>query len=186
MQRHTLLNHHKTSLSPRKISVNPSFSDKNHGGFWLVRSVTPPIILNISFNNNHISKLQSVVFDGNQGYQLDNEEDDELCPIECVREFKTDDDFLKILEKGKDNGSLVVVDFYRTSCGSCKYIEQGFSKLCKGSGSREAPIIFLKHNVVFPQHRLNMELKASYKRLWILSYDLHTCDGRVLLLTDTS
>ncbi|KAF5195472.1 Thioredoxin-like 4 protein [Thalictrum thalictroides] len=75
------------------------------------------------------------------------DEDDDLCPIECVREFKTDAEFSKILEKARETDSLVVVDFYRTSCGSCKYIAQGFSKLCKGSGSEEAPIIFLKHNV---------------------------------------
>lgn len=76
-----------------------------------------------------------------------SEEDDDLCPVDCVREFKSDEEFLSILEKAKETDSLVVVDFYRTSCGSCKYIEQGFAKLCKGSGDQEAPIIFLKHNV---------------------------------------
>lgn len=81
-------------------------------------------------------------------YQEDlSEEDDDLCPVECVREFKTDEEFCRILDKAKETGSLVVVDFYRTSCGSCKYIEQGFSKLCKKSGDHEAPVIFLKHNV---------------------------------------
>lgn len=87
-----------------------------------------------------------VMMDENEGLSEDDEED-ELCPVECVREFKTDQEFFKILEKAKETDSLVVVDFYRTSCGSCKYIEQGFSKLCKGSGDKEAPIIFLKHNV---------------------------------------
>ncbi|GLT93497.1 hypothetical protein SLE2022_112870 [Rubroshorea leprosula] len=77
-----------------------------------------------------------------------SDEDDDLCPVDCVREFKTDEEFLRILEKAKETNSLVVVDFYRTSCGSCKYIEQGFSKLCKGSGDREAAVIFLKHNVI--------------------------------------
>ncbi|KAL5705731.1 hypothetical protein ACHQM5_023994 [Ranunculus cassubicifolius] len=76
------------------------------------------------------------------------DEDDDVCPVECVREFKTDEEFFRILEKAKQADSLVVVDFYRTSCGSCKYIEQGFSKLCKGSGGQEAPVIFLKHNVM--------------------------------------
>lgn len=75
------------------------------------------------------------------------EEDDELCPVDCVKEFQTDEEFQKILEKAKFTNTLVVVDFYRTSCGSCKYIEQGFAKLCKGSGEEEAPVIFLKHNV---------------------------------------
>ncbi|XP_073146520.1 thioredoxin-like 4, chloroplastic [Henckelia pumila] len=75
-------------------------------------------------------------------------EDDELCPVDCVREFYTDDEFLRILEKSKESNALVVVDFYRTSCGSCKYIEQGFTKLCKGSGDQGAPVVFLKHNVI--------------------------------------
>nr|GMD99394.1 thioredoxin-like 4, chloroplastic [Ipomoea batatas] len=52
------------------------------------------------------------------------------------------------MEKAKQTGALVVVDFYRTSCGSCKYIEQGFVKLCKGSGDQDAPVVFLKHNVL--------------------------------------
>ncbi|KAF7830624.1 thioredoxin-like 4, chloroplastic [Senna tora] len=77
-----------------------------------------------------------------------SEEDDDLCPVECVREFKTDEEFCRILDKAKETGALVVVDFYRTSCGSCKYIEQGFAKLCKKSGDHEAPVIFLKHNVI--------------------------------------
>lgn len=86
------------------------------------------------------------VNDDNVG-ELFDDDDDELCPVECVREFKTDEEFSKIMEKAKETGSLVVVDFYRTSCGSCKYIEQGFVKLCKGSGDQQAPVIFLKHNV---------------------------------------
>ncbi|KAL5189712.1 Thioredoxin-like 4, chloroplastic [Glycine soja] len=77
-----------------------------------------------------------------------SDEDDDLCPVECVREFTTDEEFSKILDKAKETGSLVVVDFFRTSCGSCKYIEQGFAKLCKKSGDHEAPVIFLKHNVM--------------------------------------
>ncbi|BAT77846.1 hypothetical protein LR48_Vigan09g016700 [Vigna angularis] len=77
-----------------------------------------------------------------------SDEDEDLCPVECVREFTTDEEFSKILEKSKGTGSLVVVDFFRTSCGSCKYIEQGFAKLCKKSGDHEAPVIFLKHNVM--------------------------------------
>lgn len=76
-----------------------------------------------------------------------SDEDDDLCPVDCVREFKTNEELFKYLEKAKETDSLVVVDFYRTSCGSCKYIEHGFAKLCKGSGDQEAPVIFLKHNV---------------------------------------
>lgn len=77
------------------------------------------------------------------------DEDEDLCPVECVREIKKDEELLAVLEKTKGDNTLVVVDFYRTSCGSCKYIEQGFAKLCKGSGDEEAAVIFLKHNVSF-------------------------------------
>ena len=77
-----------------------------------------------------------------------SDEDDELCPVNCVREFKNDNDFLRILEKAKETKSLVVVDFYSTAaCGSCKYIDQGFTKLCKGHGVEENGLILLKHNV---------------------------------------
>ncbi|CAL1410774.1 unnamed protein product [Linum trigynum] len=100
--------------------------------------------------------IQRQVSGGNPGEVLsaaiemeeEEEEEDELCPVECVREFKTDEELLKVIEKSKATGALVVVDFYRTSCGSCKYIEQGFSKLCKGSGEEGSPVIFLKHNVI--------------------------------------
>ncbi|XP_056684258.1 thioredoxin-like 4, chloroplastic isoform X2 [Spinacia oleracea] len=92
--------------------------------------------------------LKSVAYE-NQDDVLDEEDEEEgLCPVECVREFKTDEEFSRILEKAKKKNTLVVVDFYRTSCGSCKYIEKGFSKLCKASGSDDVPVIFLKHNVI--------------------------------------
>lgn len=78
----------------------------------------------------------------------DEEEDIDVCPVDCVTEFKTDEEFKSILEKAKERGALVVVDFYRTSCGSCKYIEQGFKKLCRGAGDEDADVVFLKHNVI--------------------------------------
>lgn len=78
----------------------------------------------------------------------DDEEDEDLCPVDCVKEFRTDAELEEILETGNKTGSLVVVDFYRTACGSCKYIEQGFVKLCKGAGDVKASVIFLKHNVM--------------------------------------
>ncbi|CAL4887184.1 unnamed protein product [Urochloa decumbens] len=76
------------------------------------------------------------------------EEDDEFCPVDCVTEFKTDEEFRRHLDRSRLTGALVVVDFYRTSCGSCKYIEKGFMRLCKGSGDDGAPVVFLKHNVI--------------------------------------
>ncbi|GER51181.1 thioredoxin [Striga asiatica] len=90
-------------------------------------------------------KIKSTI---DQNVQELFDEDDGLCPIDCVREFKTDEEFFGILEKAKEMNALVVVDFYKTSCGSCRYIEQGFVKLCKGAGDQEAPVIFLKHNVL--------------------------------------
>ncbi|KAL3702224.1 hypothetical protein R1sor_020246 [Riccia sorocarpa] len=84
---------------------------------------------------------------GNQK-QEDEEDDEDLCPVECVREFRTQAEFDHLLEQAKEEGSLVVVDFFRTACGSCKYIEKGFVKLCKGAGSKDAHVMFLKHNVM--------------------------------------
>lgn len=104
------------------------------------------LTLKIGLNVKNLS-VRSVT-DENQGYSPGDEEDEDLCPVECVREFKSDEEFFQILEKAKKKNSLVVVDFYRTSCGSCKYIEQGFSKLCKASGDEDVPVIFLKHNVI--------------------------------------
>ncbi|XP_025612608.2 thioredoxin-like 4, chloroplastic [Arachis hypogaea] len=78
---------------------------------------------------------------------------EDLCPVDCVREFTTDEEFCRILDKAKGTGSFVIVDFYRTSRGSCKYIEQGFAKLCKKAGDDEALIIFLKYNVNIYKHQ---------------------------------
>ncbi|KAL8145156.1 hypothetical protein AgCh_003386 [Apium graveolens] len=108
-------------------------------------SITRPASLQlIKINHFHQPAVQCMI--GGNPEEL-SDEDDELCPVNCVREFKNDSEFLKILEKAKETKSLVVVDFYRTACGSCKYIEQGFTKLCKGSGVEENGVIFLKHNV---------------------------------------
>ncbi|KAF4347542.1 hypothetical protein G4B88_023423 [Cannabis sativa] len=140
--------HHKDLFSFRastikrqlKTSGPSTLSSLSHVRFSLVRE-------KISLRFDHsIRPIKIKAADGNQGELSD--EDDDLCPVECVREFKTDEEFLKILDKAKEHNSLVVVDFYRTSCGSCKYIEQGFAKLCRGAGDEEASVIFLKHNVI--------------------------------------
>jgi len=44
--------------------------------------------------------------------------------------------------------TLVVVDFYKTACGSCRYIQPGFVKLCHNLEEEHAPVVFLKHNVI--------------------------------------
>ena len=41
----------------------------------------------------------------------------------------------------------VVVDFYKTACGSCRYIQPGFVKLCRASEAGRAAVVFLKHNI---------------------------------------
>ena len=41
----------------------------------------------------------------------------------------------------------VVVDFYKTACGSCRYIQPGFVKLCQASEAGKAAVVFLKHNI---------------------------------------
>lgn len=74
-------------------------------------------------------------------------DEDEPCPLECVRQIYKVKEFQKIVERAHPK-SLVVVDYYRTACGACKYILPGFVKLCKRSGSHESPVIFLKHNVI--------------------------------------
>ena len=51
-----------------------------------------------------------------------------------------DEEFLRILEKAKETKSLVVVEFYRTSWGNYKYIEQGFGKLGWSAGCCPPPL----------------------------------------------
>ena len=45
--------------------------------------------------------------------------------------------------------SLVVLDLYMTSCGACKYLLPGFTKLCQQAYDKDVhpDVIFLKHNV---------------------------------------
>eukprot|EP00262_Sarcandra_glabra_P007072 TRINITY_DN19638_c0_g1_i1.p1 TRINITY_DN19638_c0_g1~~TRINITY_DN19638_c0_g1_i1.p1 ORF type:complete len:215 (-),score=38.24 TRINITY_DN19638_c0_g1_i1:158-802(-) len=147
----------RPSFNVAKVSVGLRKSGyagcQNYIRFWIMRSKVPSVMKNVKLDVIKINcGLQGAEFkamlDHNQGELSDVDEDDELCPVECVREFRTDKEFFNILERSKETNSLVVVDFYRTSCGSCKYIEQGFAKLCKGSGDKEAAVIFLKHNVI--------------------------------------
>lgn len=136
----------RTNSNKQLMSSSPStyssslLGQKNHVKLFLKRGKT-------SIKLSRVTELlKTKATYENQGELSD--EDEDLCPVECVREFKTDEEFFKILDKAKETNSLVVVDFYRTSCGSCKYIEQGFAKLCRGSGDEESAVIFLKHNVI--------------------------------------
>ncbi|KAL2652648.1 hypothetical protein R1flu_020776 [Riccia fluitans] len=75
------------------------------------------------------------------------------CPVDCVREVRTYAEFERVLQDAELNNALVVVDFYNSSCGSCKYILPQFIKLCKrGCGDEcsvqnENGVLFIKHNV---------------------------------------
>lgn len=101
----------------------------------------------VSFKQNSALKSFKIKSMLDENVQELSTEDDGVCPVDCVREFYTDEELSGIMEKANAQNALVVVDFYRTSCGSCKYIEQGFAKLCKGAGDQDSPVIFLKHNV---------------------------------------
>ena len=50
------------------------------------------------------------------------------------------------LEAAGEN-TLVVLDCYKTACGSCRYIQPGFVKLCRAIEEEHAPVKFLKHNI---------------------------------------
>ncbi|CAK9861728.1 unnamed protein product [Sphagnum jensenii] len=75
------------------------------------------------------------------------------CPIDCVREVRNLAEFERVLLNAESTNQLVVVDFYNSSCGACKYILPRFIKLCKGGCGEECPvehkksIHFVKHNV---------------------------------------
>ncbi len=77
--------------------------------------------------------------------------DHSTVPICCIMnpcsQTAAVDEFNKVIESASPR-TLVVVDFFRTACGACKYIQPGFIKLCKRSGDHHAPVVFLKHNVI--------------------------------------
>ncbi|XP_020110423.1 thioredoxin-like 4, chloroplastic [Ananas comosus] len=116
------------------------------------RARPPPVRLIASSNPRPVPALRCSGGGGgafNAAPPALGEGEDEVCPVECVAEFATEEEFRRILERAKERNALVVVDFYRTSCGSCKYIQQGFAKLCKRAGDRgDADVVFLKHNVI--------------------------------------
>ncbi|GMP44232.1 hypothetical protein CsSME_00013265 [Camellia sinensis var. sinensis] len=160
MQNQSIL-YHKPSFNFRKIAdrqcdsgmrdivpnLLPDRSLTKSGGLKAkILSITKVSRLDcLKFGNSFETAVKGVA---NENLEEFSDDDDELCPVDCVREVRTDEEFLKILEKAKETHALVVMDFYRTSCGSCKYIGQIFSKLCKGSGDQDAKVIFLKHNVI--------------------------------------
>ncbi|KAK8969268.1 hypothetical protein KSP40_PGU005331 [Platanthera guangdongensis] len=149
------------------ISFSPSFpSHESH--FPAVKTMKPRGVFllrrAVECSSTNLGQESSLVDD--------DEEEDGLCPVDCVKEFKTEEEFSRIPERAEGTNSLVVVDFYRSSCGSCKYIEQGFAKLCKGSGNGMDSVVFLKHNVSF----LTISNAKKYSRM--ILEDMH--DGRNL------
>lgn len=110
------------------------------------QSRAPSALLN---SKEYSEKKKQQEEEQKQGFQGESDSDEDLCPIECVREIDTLRELEHVIhDVAKSTGALVVVDFFRTACGSCRYIEKGFSKLCKGAGNGEASVIFLKHNVM--------------------------------------
>ncbi|KAK9903253.1 hypothetical protein WJX75_000800 [Coccomyxa subellipsoidea] len=87
--------------------------------------------------------------------------DDETCPAECVRDIYSVEDLDNALEKAGEN-TLVVVDFFKTACGSCRYIQPGFVKLCRASEERHSPVMFLRHNI-FDEYEELSELSDRFK-----------------------
>ena len=61
---------------------------------------------------------------------------EELCPVDCVEELSTIKDFRERVLLA-DATALVVLDLYKPSCGACRYIANGFAKLCKREGASE-------------------------------------------------
>lgn len=138
-----------STFAPKGLSF--SVSSKRQEG-RLGRSSAPSALLNSrEYRRKQLEKAQ-----GSEG---ESDSDEDLCPIECVREIKTLRELEHVIhDVAKSAGALVVVDFFRTACGSCRYIEKGFAKLCKGAGNGEASVIFLKHNVCTPYSSLTASM----------------------------
>ena len=88
-----------------------------------------------------------------------DEDSEDVCHVGCVREISTKQELEHALEAAQRRKAVVVVDFFKTACGSCKYIEHGFAKLCRGEAEKQHPVVFLKHNVsVFCNQSYNVEM----------------------------
>ncbi|MEW5297751.1 MAG: hypothetical protein WDW38_006933 [Sanguina aurantia] len=79
---------------------------------------------------------------------MEDDSDVDECPVECVRVVNSVEEFNDIVLSSSPD-TVVVCDFYKTSCGACKYIQPGFMKLCNASASSPHPAVtFLKHNIL--------------------------------------
>jgi hypothetical protein len=75
-------------------------------------------------------------------------------PVSLLQVF-TPGEFQQALQAAGPR-TLVVVDFFKSACGACKFIYPGFVKMCRDSTSQQQqqqeedssqPVVFLKHNV---------------------------------------
>eukprot|EP00897_Mesotaenium_endlicherianum_P007161 jgi/Mesen1/6473/ME000330S05491 len=76
------------------------------------------------------------------------------CPVDCVREVRTLAEFEVELQEAEAAKEIVLVDFYNSACGACKYMLPLFIKMCKkGCGEacdvegHEGSVRYIKHNV---------------------------------------
>ena len=120
-----------------------------------------------SYRSSTASTSDAAGAGGDGGGGDDDDDGAGACPIDCVCEVVgAEGDGLSAFDAalaaaGPD--ALVVVDFYKTACGACRYIAPGFVKLCKaagkgdggqGGGHEQQPppllpdVAFLKHNVL--------------------------------------
>jgi thioredoxin-like negative regulator of GroEL len=91
-------------------------------------------------------------------------DEDAPCPVECVTEVFSSDELQQALADAGDT-TLVVVDFFKTACGACKFIYPGFVKLCKASTAGQPsnpPVKFLKHNVFDDEQEEVTQLCKQY------------------------
>lgn len=101
-----------------------------------------------------------------KGDSWERPDPDQPCFVECVTQVFTQDELQAALDDAGPD-ALVVVDFYKTACGACKYIQPGFVKLCRAAaksrdGDDAPPIVFLKHNVYDDDEEEVTDLAKKY------------------------
>eukprot|EP00879_Flechtneria_rotunda_P015427 GHRR01016130.1.p1 GENE.GHRR01016130.1~~GHRR01016130.1.p1 ORF type:complete len:171 (+),score=40.15 GHRR01016130.1:151-663(+) len=76
----------------------------------------------ISLDPTDSPTLTQLLLDDTDGLHFSDS--DTPCPVECVEEIFTVTELEAVFESAGPSG-LVVVDFYKSSCGACKFIYQG-------------------------------------------------------------
>ncbi|CAL8465367.1 g4903 [Coccomyxa elongata] len=106
-------------------------------------------------------RRDQAVAEAQRASKSEDRSDEETCPAECVKDIFTVEDLDDALEGAGEN-TLVVVDFFKTACGSCRYIQPGFVKLCRASEERHSPVVFLRHNI-FDEYEELSDLSQKFK-----------------------